>query len=124
MTFFAHAYIILSMIVKENLFQYNKACDTTETKRFFWNAAGEVATVLFRNESVRIEKIVSYGEGTDIYDQAENEWVSVIEGESTLMINDEVVELKKGDSCFIPAHRPHKVLKTSNPCIWLCFFFK
>lgn len=85
----------------------------------------EVMDILCESENVRIEKIISTGQVSDSwYDQDENEWVSVIEGCGKLLFEDREITLNKGDSILIKAHEKHKVTYTSDPCIWLCVFYK
>lgn len=85
----------------------------------------EVMDILCESENVRIEKIISTGQVSDSwYDQDENEWVSVIEGSGKLLFEDREITLNKGDSILIKAHEKHKVSFTSDPCIWLCVFYK
>jgi cupin 2 domain-containing protein len=84
----------------------------------------EIKTVLFETNSCRVEKIILFGNPTNWYDQNEGEWVSVIYGEAELAFEDKTLLLKQGDNLYIPAHERHKVLSTSNPCVWLCIFVK
>ena len=87
----------------------------------------EQLDVLLRGNNVRIERIVSYSHTnppSGYYDQEEHEWVCVIEGEAKLMFEDGIeVQLKRGDSMLLEAHKKHRVSYTSNPCIWLCVFY-
>lgn len=56
-----------------------------------WNSEKEVCTVIWEDEQVRIEKIVSYGQATPpdrMYCQREAEWVSVLHGQGTLYFPD------------------------------------
>jgi len=83
---------------------------------------GEVFEELLRRGSVRIERIVSstLPEST-LYDQAQDEWVLLLQGEARLWVAGRELELKAGDSLFLPARTPHRVLATSaDPlCVWL-----
>lgn len=80
-------------------------------------------------QGVRIERIVSTGQASPPgfwYDQVENEWVVVLQGQAELAWdNGHVVTLKKGDWVFIPAHNRHRVNWTSAepPCIWLAVYY-
>lgn len=85
---------------------------------------------LVREGSVRIERIVSFGQCSPEgfwYDQSEQEWVVVIEGEARLQFDGdpEVVTLKVGDHLLIPAHKRHRVEWTcsAGPTIWIAVFF-
>ena len=87
----------------------------------------EQVDILLENRDVRIERIVSTGQVSPPgfwYDQDEDEWVTVLEGEAVLSTESEVIPLKKGDSVFLPAGMRHRVSFTSTepPCIWLCVF--
>ncbi|OQX76753.1 MAG: cupin [Epsilonproteobacteria bacterium 4484_65] len=81
---------------------------------------GEDFTTLFEHKNIKINHIVSsaYVEPVE-YVQDEAEWVVLIEGEATLLINNKEKILKKGDTLFIPAKTPHKVLKTKEGTVWL-----
>ena len=89
----------------------------------------ELTTVLQEGNGVRIERIVSTGHRSPEgfwYDQAENEWVLVLQGAARLAFEDRVVELGSGDSINIPAHRKHRVERTSpdGPTVWLAVFYR
>ncbi len=81
---------------------------------------GEEFTTLLEHKNIKINRIVSsaYVEPVE-YMQDEDEWIVVVEGEATLLLNNEEKTLKKGDTLFIPAKTPHKVLKTKNNTLWL-----
>ena len=88
----------------------------------------ELITLLQQGNGVRIEKIVSTGHRSPdafCYDQDQNEWVVVLKGMAKLEFEDRSVHLSPGDSIFIPAHTPHRVLWTSadEPTVWLAVFF-
>ena len=81
---------------------------------------GENFTTLLEHKNIKINRIVSSANVEPIdYVQDEDEWVVVIEGEATLLLKDEKKVLKKGDTLFIPAKTPHKILKTSDATVWL-----
>lgn len=84
----------------------------------------EVFFDLLRQKNVRIEKILSMGQtSTEWYDQDEDEWVCVLEGEAELTYEDGSHQrLGTGDHVLLPAHKRHKVSYTSKPCVWLCVF--
>jgi len=94
------------------------------------SAREEVAETLYADEKVHIEHIISTGQGSPEgfwYDQKQNEWVCVLEGQGVIQWEDDSKKvLKKGDWVLIPAHVRHRVLSTSStpPCIWLAFFWK
>ncbi|MCM0148855.1 cupin domain-containing protein [Photobacterium galatheae] len=89
---------------------------------------------LFQNllvsSQLRVERIVSRGHQTpkgEWYDQDENEWVLVIQGQAELVFDDSQppVRLKAGQSIFLPAHCRHRVSWTpeGEHTIWLAIFF-
>lgn len=84
---------------------------------------------LLNTPHVRIERIVSKGHSspeTGWYDQDEDEWVMVLEGEGTLAFEDgRIVTLGKGDFIHIPAHCRHRVSHTrpDDITVWLAVFF-
>ena len=88
----------------------------------------EVITTLLLSNQVRIERIVSTGQTTSEgqwYDQNEDEWVALIQGEAVLEYETgEKLRLSAGDHTFLPAHCRHRVAYTSRqpPCIWLAVF--
>ena len=88
----------------------------------------EVVQTLHSTEHLRIERIVSQGHASPPdfwYDQAEHEWVLLIQGAARLRLDDEVVDLKPGDFLNIPAHRRHRVEWTSpdQQTIWLAIHY-
>jgi len=70
--------------------------------------------------SVRIEQIVS-SSSPDLapYDQPQDEWVVLLTGDATLEVAGERLELCAGDHVLLPAHTPHRVLRTSHGAHWL-----
>ncbi len=89
-------------------------------------AADEQITPLVATPNLRIERIVSHGHHSahDFwYDQAEDEWVYLVQGEGTLLFADgREMKLKPGDHCFIPAHQRHRVTSTAPETIWIAVF--
>ena len=89
----------------------------------------ELFTLLLQDKNLRIERIVSQGQRTPVgewYDQMQNEWVIMLQGEA--VIEYETMEqhsLKMGDFLFIPAHTKHRVLwtSTSQQTLWLAIFW-
>ena len=81
---------------------------------------------LLNRDSVRITRILSQGQTSEIYEQEEDEWVMVLVGEAEITFPDEhnhTVALRCGDFLFLEAGRRHHVTRTSDPCLWLCVFF-
>ena len=88
--------------------------------------SGELTTVLLESSAVRVERIVSTGQVSDWYDQAEAEFVFLVEGSAVIeFANNKIVDLSKGDTLIIEPHERHRVCFTSidPPCIWLCVFY-
>lgn len=100
---------------------------------FFANLPSNLETEVFedivRADSVRIERIISYGQGSPEsgwYDQNEHEWVMVVQGSAAILFdNGHEYVLKAGDYLTIPAHQKHKVLWTEadNTTLWLAVFY-
>ena len=88
----------------------------------------EVSELLLQRPGIRLERILSTGQASPPgfwYDQAEDEWVAVLQGEGVLQWEDgRLTELRAGDWLLIPAHQKHRVECTSvePPCIWLALF--
>jgi len=81
---------------------------------------GEIFTTLLEHKNIKINRIVSSADVEPAeYIQDEDEWVVIIEGEATLLLENEEKILKKGDTLFIPAKTPHKILKTKSNTVWL-----
>jgi len=80
----------------------------------------ELFTQLLRSRNVVINRIVS----SDLregkwYDQEEDEWLLLLEGEAVLGFDDGEKRLLRGDTLFIPAHQRHCVRRTSERALWL-----
>lgn len=95
--------------------------------------AEEWVQILTEVPGLRIERIVSSGQVSPdgfYYDQEEDEWVAVLQGEACIQYPLEngkrEVRLSAGDFLFLPAHQRHRVSFTSErpPCIWLCVFLE
>lgn len=86
----------------------------------------EIFTELLKTPNIKIEQIISYGQSSPNdfwYDQEENEWAIVLDGEAILEFEDKSVTLKKGEYINILAHQKHRVAYTANPTIWLAVFY-
>jgi len=89
----------------------------------------EITEVIFCNDLIRIERIVSYGFASPEnfwYNQDSDEWVILLEGNASIEFkNDEIIDMKKGDYIFIPANREHRVKYCSKEpnCLWLAVHF-
>ena len=83
---------------------------------------GECFEDLLRWRNLQIERILSSDRPEPmLYDQPQDEWICLLQGEARLWIAGEEVLLRAGDYRLIPAHTPHRVLETSRqpPCLWL-----
>ena len=83
---------------------------------------------IFKNETIKIEKIVSNGQTSPKnfwYEQEENEFILVLEGFAILEFEDKEIELKKGDCLNIKAMQKHRVKFTSltESTIWFAVFY-
>ena len=89
----------------------------------------EALEELVARGSVRIERIVSYGQASPQgfwYDQAEDEFVVLLAGSARLCFDDgESLDLTPGAWVDIQAHRRHRVEATAadQPTVWLAVFF-
>ena len=109
----------------------------------------EIIKILFKNENVKIEKIISTGQTTDWQESNKNEFVILVQGNAEIEYydnricedknfktnenimknlkntNDMKLQLGKGDTILIKKGERHRVSYTSkNPCcIWICIFF-
>jgi cupin 2 domain-containing protein len=80
----------------------------------------ETFTTLLEHKNIKINHIVSSDNVEPItYIQEEDEWLVLLEGEATLLIDNEEKILTKGETLFIPAKVPHSVLKTKKDTVWL-----
>ena len=77
---------------------------------------------------VRIERVISHGHCSKEgfwYDQEEDEFVLLLQGEAELEFESETIHLKKGDCLTIKAHQRHRVKWTTpnQSTIWLTVCF-
>ena len=85
----------------------------------------EIFETIVNSRNVKIERIISTGQTTpkdSWYDQEQDEWVILLQGQATLLFFDNSsIKLKSGDYLLIKAHQKHRVTFTSiDPsCIWL-----
>jgi cupin 2 domain-containing protein len=90
------------------------------------NRSMEVFTTLLAERGIRIERIVSAGHATRPgvwLDQAQGEWVLLLEGSAALEIEGEsgLRQLAPGDYVWLPPHRRHRVAWTdaARATVWL-----
>ncbi|MDQ1325076.1 MAG: cupin 2 protein [Campylobacterota bacterium] len=85
---------------------------------------GESFTTLLEHKNIKIVRIVSSDKIEPIeYIQEEDEWILLLEGEATLLLNQKEVILLKGENLFIPSKTPHRVTKTQKGTLWLALHF-
>jgi len=89
----------------------------------------ELFDLLIQHGDVKIERIVSKGHispKTGWHDQDRNEWVIVLKGEATILLeNGKEMNLKVGNHLNIPAHTKHKVTwtKPKMETVWLAVHY-
>ena len=85
----------------------------------------EIFETIINNKNLKVERIISTGQTTPKdtwYDQQQDEWVILLQGEATLLfLDNNSIHLTAGDYLLIEAHQKHRVTFTSvnPPCIWL-----
>jgi cupin 2 domain-containing protein len=93
------------------------------------NLKEELFEDILVNKNFKIERIVSNGHispESGRYNQENNEWVVVLQGEAVLSFEDaEDINLKEGDFINIPAFTKHKVSYTSKipKTVWLAVHY-
>lgn len=89
--------------------------------------AEEHFQTLLGRPGLRIERIVSDGQVSPPgfwYDQADDEWVLLLQGEAELEYRDGRCQtLAAGDAVLIPAGCAHRVARTALRTVWLALFF-
>jgi len=90
----------------------------------------EIFEKIIQHPHFTLERIITSGQHTpegQWYDQHQDEWVIVIQGQAQLDFEDgEQHTMQAGDSLHIPAHRRHRVT-WSDPkknTIWLVLHYK
>ena len=91
----------------------------------------EISVVLVDQKNWRLERIHSCLAASPEgfwYDQEEHEWVTLLQGSALLELEGEKVpvELCRGESLLIPAHRRHRLLATDPApgTVWLALFWR
>jgi len=85
----------------------------------------EIFDELVKGDNISVEKIFTakaFKQPGKWYDQEKDEWVLLLQGNAKLEFEEEnIVNLNKGDYLFIPAHKKHRINKSSDEpnCIWL-----
>jgi cupin 2 domain-containing protein len=93
-------------------------------------AGQEMTTVLVQGPGFRLERIHSCEAASPEgfwYDQAEQEWLTLLQGSARLQFEDEdgARDLSRGDSLLIRRGRRHRVLATDPApgTVWLVLFW-
>ncbi|MEC5399378.1 cupin domain-containing protein [Uliginosibacterium sp. H1] len=78
---------------------------------------------LLARPGLRLERIVSHLHASPPgfwYEQADDEWVLLVQGEAELAFDDgKVLALRAGDHVTIPAGCRHRVARTGRDTVWL-----
>ncbi|PLY11849.1 cupin domain-containing protein [Sulfurimonas sp. CVO] len=84
---------------------------------------------LISKNGIKIERIISHGHKSsqfEWYNQTNDEWVILLQGEAVISFEDEAsVKLFAGDFINIPAHKKHRVswTKPDEDTIWLAVHY-
>lgn len=83
----------------------------------------ETFLTLHQDARVKIERIASHGQASPEgfwYDQPDDEWVMLVQGEASLVFDDgRTVALQAGGHVLLPKHQRHRVERTSADALWL-----
>ncbi len=83
-------------------------------------ASDEKFTTLLEHKNVKIVRIVSSDKlEPKVYIQDEDEWVVVLQGKATMLINSEPKILKQGDTLFVPSRTPHELINVTDGTLWM-----
>ncbi len=92
------------------------------------NVPEEVIETIISSEHIRVERIISNDHSSPEnfwYDQSENEFVLLLQGNAVIQFENYEQDLKQGDYLVIEAHKKHRVKSTSGSekTIWLAIFY-
>ncbi|MDD5405458.1 MAG: cupin domain-containing protein [Sulfurovaceae bacterium] len=77
-------------------------------------------TTLLEHKNIKIVRIVSSDDlEHKVYTQKEDEWVVILEGKATIIVDNKSNVLNKGETLFIPSNTPHKIIDVINGTLWL-----
>jgi len=83
-------------------------------------AISEDFTSLLEYKNIKIIRIVSSDNiEPKIYIQDEDEWVVILEGKATMMIDSKIQALHRGDTLFIPSGTPHEIINVADGTVWI-----
>lgn len=83
----------------------------------------EIEEIIFDDKKIKITRIMSLDQKTEEMDQDELEIVILLDGRAELLMDKDIIKLKKGDILKIPPHKIHKVTWQDH-ALWLCIFSK
>ena len=82
--------------------------------------SGEHVERLLADRGVTVEHILSGELELPVeYFQDDDEWVTVVEGEATLDVDGETIEMTAGAWVFLPRRTPHRLLEVRPGTRWL-----
>ena len=93
------------------------------------NLQSEVIEDIVKSDSLRIERIISKGHTTppsQWFDQEQNEWVIVLQGEAIIDFEEgDEQRMLRGSYLNIPAHCRHRVkwTKPETETVWLAIHY-
>jgi len=80
---------------------------------------------LLNHKNVEIKTIISNTlSSPQTFIQECDEWVVVLQGCAKIEMDGIIHKLKKGDTLFIEAKKPHTLLKTKKVVVWLAVYLK
>ena len=83
-------------------------------------ATGEEVEQLLAVGGVVVEQILSGELAAPVdYCQDHDEWVALLAGSATLVVDGEQVELTAGDTLFLASGVPHRLMQTAQGSSWL-----
>jgi cupin 2 domain-containing protein len=81
---------------------------------------GEQITPLVAHENVVIEQILSGTLAQPVdYEGERDEWVVLLTGRATLLVEEAEIELTPGDWLFLPSGCRHRLVRTQRGTGWL-----
>lgn len=81
---------------------------------------GERFDSLLEHRNLAVERIISSADIEPVESvQAQDEWVVLLEGQASMIVDGKSMELMAGDYLFLPAGTPHTVKSTSRRALWL-----
>ncbi|MTI12247.1 cupin domain-containing protein [Sansalvadorimonas verongulae] len=92
-----------------------------------FNPDKEFLETLAEGTGFKLNRIVSHGHRTpegQWYNEPKDEWVALLSGKATLLIEDKEIDMTPGSYLFIPAHVEHRVEWTDETCetVWLALY--